>query len=82
MLEEQHKHVFHIATKGLKQVETLNQIRDDEYKHIMDIFMYIKTNNTKQQNKTKHLSYIPKPREWKSAISHLRAIHFPRRISC
>lgn len=34
MLEEQHKHVFHIATKGLKQVEKLNQIRDDDiYTH-------------------------------------------------
>lgn len=50
MLEEQHKHVFHIATKGLKQVEKLNQIRDDDiYTHHVYHHVY-----QSKQNKTKN----------------------------
>lgn len=49
VLEEQHKDVFHIATKGFKQVEKLNQIRDDDI-YTRNIYHRIYKN---KQNKTK-----------------------------
>lgn len=52
MLEEQHKHVFHIATKGLKQVEKLNQIRDDDiYTH--NVYLHVYQNKQHKTTTTK-----------------------------
>ena len=55
MLEEQHKHVFHIATKGWKQVEKLNQIRDDDiYTHNVYLHAY----QNKQHKTTKQNTFL------------------------